>query len=316
MNNNLYFAYGSNLNEKDLKRWAKNKRRVYPFSKVIGKAYLSDYRLVFNILSRTRGGGVLNIEPALGCVVEGVIFEVKGEEGWRSLDAKEGYKGGGGSSHYDKVDMYAINDNYEVFKVKTYLKHFDREKEFITPPESYVQVVGDGFRSHGLDCGLLTAAAENKLYPMYSDAVFFYGTLMRGECRFHILEEMMDKIRCILSGQVRGRLISLGGYPGLIYYEDKKGCVHGEYVGFNSNEDLAEALPVFDGIEGFERADSQNPLYYRMPAQAKTADGEVKPAWTYVYASPPEEPCYIESGDWREHRGVKGQFDELQAEDS
>ncbi|MCP4887942.1 MAG: hypothetical protein GY904_15160 [Planctomycetaceae bacterium] len=46
-----------------------------------GTALLPDYRLAFSHKSVSRGGGALNVEPYVGGVVEGVLFEVEGLDG-------------------------------------------------------------------------------------------------------------------------------------------------------------------------------------------------------------------------------------------
>lgn len=55
-----YFAYGSNMNSKDLQEWC-NKKDLKIILKNPRVAKLIDYKLDFTHYSATRGGGVADI---------------------------------------------------------------------------------------------------------------------------------------------------------------------------------------------------------------------------------------------------------------
>ena len=65
-----YFAYGSNLDPVQMKRRC-------PSSQVVGRATLSDHRLVFPVRSDGDwAGGVAGVEPTAGQTVHGVVYTV------------------------------------------------------------------------------------------------------------------------------------------------------------------------------------------------------------------------------------------------
>jgi gamma-glutamylcyclotransferase (GGCT)/AIG2-like uncharacterized protein YtfP len=78
----IYFAYGSNLDEGQL-------RRRCPSSKLIGPAVLRGYRIGFAGFSLARGGGVATIIPQRGARVQGLLYTLAGSD-ISQLDAFEG----------------------------------------------------------------------------------------------------------------------------------------------------------------------------------------------------------------------------------
>lgn len=52
-----YFAYGSNMDEKDLRDWCEKKQRPFPEWQFLGVARLDNYRLAFNYYSKGRKSG-------------------------------------------------------------------------------------------------------------------------------------------------------------------------------------------------------------------------------------------------------------------
>ena len=65
----LYFAYGSNLSIRQM-------RRRCPGSEVVGRARLPDYRLGFTRYATKRKGGVADIVPEPGAEVWGALYTV------------------------------------------------------------------------------------------------------------------------------------------------------------------------------------------------------------------------------------------------
>ena len=77
MEERLYFAYGSNINLKQMKHRCPN-------AKVVGPVTLDGYRLTF------RGSGVATILPCEGRKVEGLLWKLT-LACERALDYYEGY---------------------------------------------------------------------------------------------------------------------------------------------------------------------------------------------------------------------------------
>jgi len=79
----LYFAYGSNLNHKQMKKRCPN-------SRFLKRAYLKGYRFVYDGYSSYRKGAVANIVPDSNSAVWGALWEID-EMDLKRLDEYEGY---------------------------------------------------------------------------------------------------------------------------------------------------------------------------------------------------------------------------------
>jgi gamma-glutamylcyclotransferase (GGCT)/AIG2-like uncharacterized protein YtfP len=79
----LYFAYGSNMERVQMKR-------LCPGGRFVSTAKLKDYELAFTKMSTSWGGGVADLRPAKGKVVEGVLWEITDND-LKALDDYEGY---------------------------------------------------------------------------------------------------------------------------------------------------------------------------------------------------------------------------------
>ena len=86
------------------------------------------------------------------------------------------------------------------------------------------------------------------------------------------------------AGEVRGRLLDLGRYPGLI---DGAGRVRGEIYRL----DDPELLPVLDREEGYN--------FERCCAIVTLANGRHARAWVYRYRGPQNRAVPIPDGDYR-----------------
>jgi len=85
-------------------------------------------------------------------------------------------------------------------------------------------------------------------------------------------------------GTVRGRLLRLARYPGLVEGADR---VKGELYRL----DDAELLPTLDREEGYN--------FVRSRAAVTLNDGRRARAWIYRYRGPRERAVLIPEGDWR-----------------
>lgn len=127
-----------------------------------------------------------------------------------------------------------------------------------------------------------------------SDALFVYGTLMRGQSRAHLIARA-NPLR-ILPATAPGRLVHLGGYPGLLPPRMARHRVRGEYVEFDPASGLLASL---DAVEDYRPAAESASLYLRRRIDVTLDDGTVHPAWTYLYNRPYDPRLIIKSGDWR-----------------
>jgi gamma-glutamylcyclotransferase (GGCT)/AIG2-like uncharacterized protein YtfP len=121
-----------------------------------------------------------------------------------------------------------------------------------------------------------------------SALLFAYGTLMRGYALHAVLAR---RATAAGPGSVRGRLVDLGRYPGLI---DGVGRVHGEVYRL----DDPELLPILDREEGYN-------FVRRRAIVTLGGDRRVR-AWLYRYRGPRERAIPIPDGDYRRARPPAG----------
>ena len=298
----LYFAYGSNLNLKDLGEFERDKfpNREKSFEDTTnildGFFFLPDYQLQFTYQSIKREGGVLDVVPKLGHAVAGKLFEVKD---WNLLDAKEG-----APSVYEKIEITVIDENGKTFDAFTYVVTSKNKVEYVKPNQKYVGIVSDGYEEFGIlqkfpwAHGNLISASKDQECKMI-DSMFVYGTLRKQEFRERVMDEISRESKDIA---IRAKMYDIGAFPA-ITLED--GTVHGELHRIKENPDSIETL---DGIEGFEndvdgiikaknkefKKYGKSSMYLRVLINS----GEGM-CWTYVWNDTVENYKTIPSGDWK-----------------
>ncbi len=141
MGKRLYMAYGSNLSVEQM-------RFRCPDARVIGKAYLKDWKLVFRFHA--------DIEPCKGCRVPVLIWEISIQDEKR-LDRYEGYP-----HYYIKKDLNAVmQDTGKNVKAMVYVMATMKNQE---PPAShYYHVIEGGYKAFGFDLNVLERAASEAL---------------------------------------------------------------------------------------------------------------------------------------------------------
>jgi gamma-glutamylcyclotransferase (GGCT)/AIG2-like uncharacterized protein YtfP len=111
--------------------------------------------------------------------------------------------------------------------------------------------------------------------------LFAYGTLMRGYALHPLLAR---DARYLGKGRVRGRLLDLRRYPGLV---DGDGWVRGELYRLRDRE----LLRALDRAEGYN--------FERRRAGVRLAGGRRSRAWVYRYRGPQPRAVPILDGDYR-----------------
>ena len=123
-----YFAYGSNLNQKQMKDRC-------PDSKPLFTAVLPNYKLVFVGWSRQWRGGVASIKSFRGERVRGAIYEVT-EACLQRLDRYE--------SGYNRLKVTVVGEDDEPIEAITYVK--TGRLEDATPSKEYLAIIQQGLR--------------------------------------------------------------------------------------------------------------------------------------------------------------------------
>ena len=130
-----FFAYGSNLNKKQMKERC-------PDSKPLSAVTLHHYKLVFVGWSRQWRGGVTSIKPFRGEKVPGAVYELS-ERDLRRLDKYEGYP-----DNYTRVNVTVNNEFGDRIECVTYVKAGQLEE---TPPsKEYLSVIQQGYKDWGI----------------------------------------------------------------------------------------------------------------------------------------------------------------------
>lgn len=282
----LYFGYGSNLNDGNRAAFC-GSMGCDPGSLLpVRKAWLPDEALVFDYYSRSWGGGALNLGRKPGCLVDGMLFSVT-EEGWEALDAKEGHP-----DFYRREEVFVIDGQGREIKAMTYRVAPGMTTGFVPPTEEYLRTCKSGREDYELDtAGLVRAAAGEPAIGL--NAVFVYGTLLRGEPRESLWADR--GVASVLPAAIERRLWDQGEYPALEM--GPPGRVKGDLIEF---DDVRSVLDAFDAVEGFGDFGHPENLFRRTLVEADVGGGRRILAWTYVglKGSGP----LISHGDWRRHR--------------
>ncbi len=146
-NEQLYFAYGSNINLEQM-AWR------CPGAEVFGPAVLEGYELLFRGNSR-RGSGVATIAPKEGSQVYGLLWRITpGNEA--SLDIYEGYP-----SLYEKETLTVRTPNDRSFAVMAYVMTDELLLVPAPPSLSYYNGIKEGFVDNDLPLEPLRDALQH-----------------------------------------------------------------------------------------------------------------------------------------------------------
>jgi gamma-glutamylcyclotransferase (GGCT)/AIG2-like uncharacterized protein YtfP len=130
-----YFAYGSNLNKKQMKERAPESKPLFP-------ATLPNYTLIFVGWSRTLQGGVASIRRSQGSKVPGAVYDIT-EKDLAHLDKYEGFP-----YDYNRIKVNVFNEDGSAVECTTYIK---TGQEAESPPsKAYAQIIYQGYREWGL----------------------------------------------------------------------------------------------------------------------------------------------------------------------
>jgi gamma-glutamylcyclotransferase (GGCT)/AIG2-like uncharacterized protein YtfP len=284
------FAYGSNLCPDTLGAWLRGRGLDASHARLVGPAWLPDHALSFGYRSAGHAAGALDVRPLRGSVVQGALLALS-PAGWAALDGKEGVAVGA----YARRDTEAIRPDGSVVPAVVYGVTDARRDVHHAPTGTYLRSVEAGYAAWGHDPAPLRRAAAGDVGASWVDAVFVYGTLLRGESNAHVLHDR--PVRRVLDARVRGALLETDQpYPVMVL--DDASTVHGELVEL---DDVGARLGPLDALEDFSGYGRPGRLYHRTLVEATTAAG-TRRAWTYVAGETVGRGARIESGSWRAHR--------------
>ena len=123
----LYFAFGSNLNQKQMKRRCRD-------SKYIGCYSLKNYKLVFR--NYFLGGGVADVEKKNNSSVLGAIYKISKKDE-RELDI------------YEDFPKTYIKKYFRLLGKKVMFYYMPKKTKHIPPSKRYLNLIIQGYK----DCG-------------------------------------------------------------------------------------------------------------------------------------------------------------------
>lgn len=122
--------------------------------------------------------------------------------------------------------------------------------------------------------------------------LFVYGTLRR-DCRHGRFELVGTNAEFVAPARMRGRLVDLGRYPGLVSPRGPDDWVRGEVYALH---DPVHTLARLDAYEGS--------AFRRICAEAVQDCGRKIRTWVYVYEGPFPRGRMIASGDYLDPDGA------------
>lgn len=128
---------------------------------------------------------------------------------------------------------------------------------------------------------------------MNKERLFVYGSLMGG-IQSPIANYLKNNSTFLGEGRVKGTLLDIGHYPGLVYQADSTKSVVGHIFELNNP---TEMLPNLDHYECVGPAFEQ-PNQYRRALIKVLINKEIIDCWAYLYNLPIEGIKVIESGNY------------------
>lgn len=129
-----FFAYGARMNPDTM-------LSDTPDATVIGPARLDGYRLVFNVPSRSWGGGAANVGPAVGGKLWGILWEV----GDADLEALNSFRG---DERMQLVLDVEVQGPEGPVQAKTFA--VDSPERFVAPSDRYLAMLRAVAEDQGL----------------------------------------------------------------------------------------------------------------------------------------------------------------------
>ena len=145
-----FFAYGDRMSEEKM-------HADLPEATLVGAAHVDGYRLVFNVMSRSWGGGAANATFDPGSRLWGVLWEV-GDDDLARLDS---FRGPSDTPHR-VVDVLAHGPTGSV-QAQTFV--VDSRSGYVRPTDRYLQMLRSVAAKHDLPFEALDAIEKADQQP-------------------------------------------------------------------------------------------------------------------------------------------------------
>lgn len=124
-----YFAYGSNLDQEQMKKRC-------PSAHLVGKALLKDYKLAFTHFSPRRQGGAADIIQSKGGSVWGLLYDMP-ESDLKRLDTYEGFP-----RRYRRIEVAVFDEDRTTHTAQAY-EVVSKRHQHVPPTNSYIKKMID-----------------------------------------------------------------------------------------------------------------------------------------------------------------------------
>jgi len=128
-----YFAYGINLNKKNMTETCPQSRSMYT-------ATLHNYRLLFAGWTRQWHGGIATIKRSTGDKVLGAIYDVPDTE-WGKLDKAEDCPG-----NFERIKVIVNNEDGDATEAVTYIRKGQIQPDESKPSPEYLKIIQQGYK--------------------------------------------------------------------------------------------------------------------------------------------------------------------------
>ena len=147
----LYFAYGSNLDGRQM-------RARCATARVGARAVLRNHALAFGGFSVRWGGAVATLVPTPGAQVEGLLYVLQSAD-LRSLDRHEGCPWA-----YRRVRFAVIDETGRCVCAQVYLRALPNIAPALPAP-GYARVLRRAYKRLGFDASQLVTATASEVAP-------------------------------------------------------------------------------------------------------------------------------------------------------
>jgi gamma-glutamylcyclotransferase len=134
----LYFAYGSNMN------WRQIRERC-PSVRFVGTALLPDHKLAFTRKSIKRGCGVADAVPERDKKIWGIVYDINALD-IRKLDTAEGYWPGRLKNSYFRRECMVLLDGDDQQSLAVFTYYGDPQPNPPLPNIEYKNLILSGAR--------------------------------------------------------------------------------------------------------------------------------------------------------------------------
>lgn len=284
-----YFAYGTNLNTNEWTNFCLRSGLDPDCTEALEPAILPDMRLSFDSYSTSRHGRALNIVPAHGQIVEGMLYRVSAE-GLKKMNQKAV-----APFFYERIERTALCLDGTCVSVITY-QITEEWRESFSPLTACQQIIANGIQTKLLPTAALDSASTGNLACPTIETIFVYGTLMRGQPNSKLIPQ--DLIRSVQRASIKASLYDSGnGFPALTLDDPDAGTVWGELIHAKEMPALLKKLDWLEGFRGYENGS----LFHRLLLEVTIEDGQSLRAWCYTAANSYLLQERIYHGCWKKY---------------